>query len=72
MARDMGKLREMAPEEMDREEGALREEIWKLRLQMTTGQLQNPYKVRKVRKDLARLLTVRRERVLAESRGDGR
>ncbi len=72
MARDMGKLREMAPEEMDREEGALREEIWKLRLQMTTGQLQNPYKVRKARKDLARLLTVRRERVLAESRGDGR
>ena len=72
MARDMGKLREMAPEEMDREEGALREEIWKLRLQMTTGQLQNPYKVRKVRKDLARLLTVRRERELAESRGDGR
>ena len=72
MARDMGKLREMAPEEMDREEGALREEIWKLRLQMTTGQLQNPYKVRKARKDLARLLTVRRERELAESRGDGR
>ena len=72
MARDMGKLREMAPEEMDREEGALREEIWKLRLQMTTGQLQNPYKVRKVRKDLARLLTVRRERELAESQGDSR
>ncbi len=72
MARDMGKLREMAPEEMDREEGALREEIWKLRLQMTTGQLQNPYKVRKVRKDLARLLTVRRERELAASQGDSR
>ena len=72
MARDMGKLREMAPDEMDREEGALREEIWKLRLQMTTGQLQNPYKVRKVRKDLARLLTVRRERELAASQGDSR
>lgn len=72
MAKNISKVREMGPEEMEREEDALREEIWKLRLQMTTGQLQNPYRVRNARKDLARLLTVRRERELAQGGGDGR
>ena len=40
---------------------ALREEIWKLRLQRSTGQLQDTGKIRHKRHDLARILTVRRE-----------
>jgi large subunit ribosomal protein L29 len=60
--KDVGKLRGLSPEDLAKEEQALREEIWKLRLQMATGQQQNPYRVRQVRRDLARVLTVRRER----------
>ena len=65
MATEIGKLRGMTPAELGQEESDLREEIWKLRLQVTTGQLQDPNKVRKVRKDLARVMTIRRESELA-------
>ena len=69
MAKDMGKLRGLSPEELEKEEVALREEVWKLRLQMSTGQSQNPYHVRGVKRDLARVLTVQREKQLAAQRG---
>jgi large subunit ribosomal protein L29 len=69
MARDTAKLRNLSPEELQREESELREELWKLRLQMTTGQIQNPHRVRAARRDLARLLTVRRERARAAQEG---
>ena len=61
MAKDIAKLRALGPDELAAEEKSLREEIWKLRLQRTTGQLSDPHKVKKTRKDLARVLTVRRE-----------
>jgi large subunit ribosomal protein L29 len=65
MARELSKLREMSLEDLAREERELRDEVWKLRLQRATGQLADPHKVRKTRRELARLLTVRRERELA-------
>jgi large subunit ribosomal protein L29 len=68
MTQDPAKLRAMSAEEMAKEEEELRAEIWKLRLQLTTGQLQDPQKVRRARRDLARLLTVRREAELAAMR----
>jgi large subunit ribosomal protein L29 len=64
MALDTAKLREMSPEELNKEEQELREQIWKLRLQQSTGQLQDPCKVRGARQDLARVLTIKREREL--------
>jgi len=67
MALEPAKLRGMDPIELDREEQALREEIWKLRLQRSTGQLQDVHKVRRKRRDLARVLTVRRELQAKES-----
>lgn len=66
------KLRGMTPEELTKEETELREEIWKLRLQLTTGQLQDPQKVRRVRRDLARVLTVQREARLEQAKGGSR
>jgi large subunit ribosomal protein L29 len=62
MALNPTKLRNMSPAELDKEEEQLRHGIWKLRLQMTTGQLQDPGKVARARRDLARVLTVKRER----------
>jgi large subunit ribosomal protein L29 len=44
---------------------AKREELFKLRLEWVTGSLEDPNQVRAVRKDLARILTVIRERELA-------
>ncbi len=61
MALDVTKMRGMTLVELTKEEGELREEIWKLRLQQSTGQLQDTRKVRRKRHDLARVLTVRRE-----------
>jgi len=72
MALETGKLRNMSAAELDREEEQLREGIWKLRLQMTTGQLQDPSKVARARRDLARVLTVKRERERAAAAGGGR
>ncbi len=47
---DMGGLRE--------EEKALTEQLFKLRIQSATGQLENSSKIRQVRKDLARVKTI--------------
>jgi large subunit ribosomal protein L29 len=65
MATDIAKLVGMTPAELGQEETDLREEVWKLRLQVTTGQLQDPNKVREVRRELARVLTVRRQNEIA-------
>jgi large subunit ribosomal protein L29 len=62
MALEPEKLRGMSSDELKREEKDLRDQIWKLRLQLSTGQLDNPQKVRAVRRDLARVLTAQRER----------
>jgi large subunit ribosomal protein L29 len=67
MALEVRKLHGMSPEELDKEERALREEIWKLRLQRSTGQLQQPRKVLTARRDLARVLTVKRQRGMGAS-----
>jgi large subunit ribosomal protein L29 len=42
-----------------------REEIFKLRLQWHAGSLENPNQIRLVRKDIARIMTIVRERELA-------
>lgn len=64
MALDTAKIRNMAPADLAKEEEQLREQVWRLRLQMTTGQLQDPQKVRRARKDLARVLSIKREQEL--------
>ena len=67
MAADISKLREMSIDELGKEERNLRLEVWKLRVQQGTGQLSNFRKVRKTRKDLARVITIRKERELTRS-----
>lgn len=57
MALDVEKLKHMGPDELDKEARGLRNEIWKLRIQKTTGQLQDHHQIRRTRKDLARVLT---------------
>ena len=48
--------------EIVKEEGDLRQAIWKLQLQRATGQSTDPNRLVITRRELARLLTVRRQR----------
>ncbi|MBT8207620.1 MAG: 50S ribosomal protein L29 [Acidimicrobiia bacterium] len=60
-------LREQTVEELRDKEGELAEQLFALRLQKVTGQLENPAKIAAVRRDLARVLTVLNERQSAAS-----
>jgi large subunit ribosomal protein L29 len=51
----------MSKEELGAKVGSLKEELFNLRFQMATGQLENPMRLREVRKDIARTKTVLRE-----------
>lgn len=61
-------LRDLSDEELHRKLGDLKEELFNLRFQLATGQLDNTARVRQVRKDIARVMTVRRERELKLAR----
>ena len=57
-------LRELPDEELVARIDAAKEELFNLRFQLATGQLDNPSRLRQVRHDLARVNTVLREREL--------
>ncbi len=52
------KLREMSLEDLESEGQALSEQIFRLRFQKATGQLENSTKIRQIRRDLARVKTI--------------
>lgn len=56
-------IRAMTNEELALAEKNTAEELWKLRFQHHTGQLQNTATLNQLRKDLARLRTIQTERV---------
>ena len=58
-------LRDMSPDELDAKAQELREQLLKLRFQQSTGQIESPQMLRGVRKDIARILTVRRQKEIA-------
>jgi len=58
-------LTELTDEELAGKEADLRGELFKLRFQSATGQLDNPIRIREVKRDIARVKTVRRMRELA-------
>ena len=55
-------LREQTVEELQDKEKELSEKLFALRLQRVTGQLESPAKMRDAKRDLARVLTVLREK----------
>ena len=60
-------LRELNPEELQLRLKEAKEELFNLRFQMATGQLDNNRRLRTVRHDIARVYTVMRERELGLS-----
>jgi large subunit ribosomal protein L29 len=59
-------LAQQGVDELVEKERQLKEASWKLRLQQSTGQLENPSRLRVLRRDIARVKTFRRALDLAE------
>ncbi len=59
------KVRNMSQAELASEELKLKKELFNLRFQHVTGQLENPLKMREVKRDIARVKTALREKELA-------
>lgn len=57
-------VRDMSGEELQRRMDELKTELFNLRFQLATGQLDNPMQIKRVRKDIARVQTIIREREL--------
>lgn len=55
---------DMTAEELVDEEKKMRKEMFSLRFQLMTGRVDNPMRLKAVRRDIARLQTVRRQREL--------
>jgi len=61
-------LREMTEDELFKKLDDAKDELFKLRFQMATGQLDNPMRIKEVRHNIARIKTVLRERELGIQR----
>ncbi|MGQ9471096.1 MAG: 50S ribosomal protein L29 [Candidatus Aminicenantales bacterium] len=59
-------LRELGNDELLRRQEELRDQLFKLRAQHAIGQLENTMKLRNIRKDLARIKTILKERQLGK------
>jgi large subunit ribosomal protein L29 len=59
-------LRNQGDDELLEQLESLKEELFNLRFQLATGQLDNPMRIKQARHDVARILTVLRERDLAQ------
>ena len=66
-----GELRELSTDELVARLKEAKEELFNLRFQMATGQLDNNRRLRVVRHDIARIYTVMRERELGLVAPDG-
>jgi large subunit ribosomal protein L29 len=55
-------LRELTEDELQQKEKDLAEQLFRLRFQQAVGQVENAMKLRSLRRDLARIKTVRKEK----------
>ena len=62
------KINEMSSPELEKELSELKSELFKLRFSLATNGLENPMKIKEVKKDIARINTVLTERKLAENK----
>jgi large subunit ribosomal protein L29 len=65
-------LRELPDDELAQRLSDEREELFNLRFQIVTGQLDNPRRIKEVKREIARILTVMREREIAASQTETR
>ena len=66
---DLNKIRKMTDQERTAELERMKQELFNLRFQHVTGQLENPIKLRETKKDIARIKTIIREKELEKVNG---
>ena len=64
---DLNKIRKMTDQERTAELEKMQQELFNLRFQHVTGQLENPVKMREVKREIARVKTILREKELAKA-----
>lgn len=60
----VNEIRNLSTAELNEKVAGLKEELFNLRFQLATGQLENPMRIREVKKTIARIKTVQREEKL--------
>ena len=60
----VNEMRDMSAGELNQKLASLKEELFNLRFQLATGQLENPMRIKDVKKTIARVKTVQREQEL--------
>lgn len=55
-------LRNLTVDELKQKEQELRKELFNLRFRLATGEVENPMRIRGIRKDIARVLTMMTEK----------
>ena len=63
---ELKKIREMSEAELNSELVRMKKDLFNLRFQHVTGQLENPIKMRETKRDIARVKTIIREKELAK------
>ena len=66
----INKIREMSSPELEKELGELKTELFKLKFSLATNGLDNPMKIKEVRRDIAKINTVLTERKIASKKED--
>ena len=64
----INKINEMSSPALEKELGELKSELFKLRFSLATNGLDNPMKIKEVKKDIARINTVLTKRKLEEAK----
>jgi large subunit ribosomal protein L29 len=64
-------LRSKTVEELMQEEKDLRKELFNLNFQKVTGEIENPMRIKEVRKNIARVLTIINEKERVKSQESG-
>ena len=64
---DLNKIRKMTDQERAAELEKMKQELFNLRFQYVTGQLENPVQMRTIKRDIARVKTIIREKELEQN-----
>ena len=64
----INKIREMSTPELEKEVLELKKELFKLNFALSMNNLENPKKIKAVKKDIARIKTVQKEREILEAK----
>ncbi|HPR24097.1 MAG TPA: 50S ribosomal protein L29 [Bacillota bacterium] len=67
---ELKKIREMTDLELNAELAKMKKDLFNLRFQHVTGQLENPIKMRDTKRDIARVKTIIREKELKQAQSE--